>query len=596
MNIYDKRVAALQEQMKIDGLRAYVIPSTDPHLSEAAAERFTAERDYFCSFDGQDGTLLVTRDSCYLYTDGRYWSEAEKELEESNCKLVKDGKPGVDSIYDFVKKNNLYPLGLDASCISLGDLRKFYIDKDHEIRQITYRKSVKDLPELPKDKIWKVDDKYLATTLRDRVNDLMDKVVDAGAKAIIVSKLDDVAYILGYRGSDVPYTPVFYAYLYIGEDRIVHLFIDQDKLPQSFNANAGNVIVHPYDGWKEFLLSNIYVETVVDPNETNAYICCKLKKPIYKTSVVGEMKSVKDEVAIANTKEVQMLEGVAILKMMKYIEDNKDSGELTELDVADFIEEARCQNDRCLGNSFDSIVAVDTNAAMMHYAPNEDTNQIVSSGNRLVLVDTGGQYLGGTTDTTRTIILNEDVSPEIKHDYTMVLKAQIALQQTVFIKGCSGVSLDVKARDIMWQNGMDYKCGSGHGVGYMGCVHEGPLSLRYKPRNENDVEATLQPGNVITIEPGVYKDGKYGIRLENMLLVVPAIETNDGVFYKFENITYVPYDVRAIDVSLLTNSEIEWLNDYHKEVFSKLNPLCSKDYELSSYLYKLTAKISKDND
>ena len=590
MNVFDKRVALLQAHMKRDGIVAYIIPATDPHMSEESHSHFTKERFYFCSFLGNDGTVLVTQDAYYLYTDGRYWTEAEWELDGSDCKLVYAGKAGVPTLAEFIKENNLYPLGLDSSLFSYGDLKSFYKDSEHKIRQVSYTYMIKDLPALPKDKIWKVDETLLSTNMNKRIKMAMDAVNKAGADALVIPTLDDIAYLLGYRGNDIPCTPVFYSYLYIDETRNVHLFIDNEKLPEE---GIPDVTIHGYDAFFDFLKERSEVKTFVDANNTNARICSILKNKVFGNNPTIMQKSIKGEREIVNTKEIQAIDGVAVLKLMKYIDDNIESGELTEYACAKFIDDARKSNERCFDLSFSTIAALDSNAAMMHYQPNEKDSPKLTLNNKLLLVDSGGQYYGGTTDTTRTFVFGSNVPDEVKEDYTKTLKSQISLSTAVFEKGCSGHEIDIMAREIMWKEGLDYKCGTGHGVGYMSCVHEGPIGFRYYHREGVYDDGILEPGHIITIEPGVYKARKHGIRLENNLLVVPAFETSDGIFYKFETITYAPYDARGIVVSMLTDEELAWLNSYNEMVYEKLSTLIKDDEELLSYLKKVTAPIQK---
>lgn len=589
MNQFDERIHVLQSQMKKDGIKAYIIPATDPHMSEEAASRFTSERFYFCPFTGNDGTLLVTQEASYLYTDGRYWTAAEDELKGSECVLVYAGKAGVPSLAQYLKDNDLYPLGIDASLFSFGDLKSFYVSPEKKIRQVSYRYMVKDLPDLPKEKIWKVKDEYLSTTRDERVAKAMDVVFKSNAKALILSTLDDIAYILGYRGNDIPCTPVFYSYLYIDEKKEIHLFIDKDKLPEDFDSD---IHVYPYDSFYSFLQERKDVFTLVDKNTTNARICSLLNHKVLANNPTIKQKAIKGEKEINNTKEIQAIDGVAVLKLMKYVDDHIQEGNLNEYNLACYLDDTRRENPRCFDLSFTTIAAVDSNAAMMHYAPSKDNYAPLTKNNQLLLVDSGGQYYGGTTDTTRTFLVGDHISDEVKHDYTITLKSQISLTTSVFEKGCSGHELDIKAREIMWKEGLDYKCGTGHGVGYMSCVHEGPIGFRYYHREGVFDDGQLEPGHIITVEPGVYKAHKHGIRLENNLLVVPAYETDDGIFYRFETITYCPYDRRGIDVSLLTDEEIEWFNQYNKLTYEKLSPLIA-DEELLAYLKKQCEPLTR---
>lgn len=589
MNEFDERIKKLQSWMRKDGLKAYLIPATDPHLSEEACPRFTYPRFYFCSFKGNDGTLLVTEDSYYLYTDGRYWVEAEEELENTGCTLVRAGKAGVPSIQEFVRENNLYPLGLDASLFSMKDLSSFYIDSKHPIVSISYASRIPDTPSLPKEKIWKLDPSLLSTTMEERVNALLEQAKRHNGQELLFTNLDDISYILGYRGNDIACTPVFYSYLFIENDGLLHLFIDRDKLPQDFFEPK--IVIHPYDSIYDYL-SKRTRRIVVDLKTCNARLVKHIKNPVNVPSLALRMKAVKKEVEIRNTKEVHEIDGIAVLRLQKYIEDNIDN-DLDEYKLARYIDKVRMTDERCFEPSFETIAAVDSNAAMMHYAPSQESASKVTSANQLLLVDSGGQYYGGTTDITRTFLLNPKPSEEVRHDYTLTLKSQIALSRTVFEKGCSGHSIDITAREVMWKEGLDYKCGTGHGVSYIGPVHEGPIGFRYYNRPGVIDDGILEPGHIITIEPGVYKDHKHGIRLENELLVVPAFENEQGIFYRFETITYCPYDRKGIDLSMMSDSEIEWLNDYLRMVEEKLSKHLANDKPLLKYLKQQCAPFKR---
>lgn len=580
MSIFDVRIAKLQDWMKANGIRSYVIPCTDPHMSEECCDYYCAERFYFCPFHGA-GQLLVTLDHYYIYTDGRFWTEAEEVLKGTECILVYAGKAGVLSIQDFIKENDLYPLGLDSSLFSLGELRSFYRDDSRKIYHLSYRKHIDSLPEMPDGKIFRLDDSLLTLSRKERVHNALNEAKKMSAKALVVTMLDDVAYLLGYRGSDIPCTPVFYSYAYIDEEENLHLFIDEKKLPEGFQEDG--VIVHPYDQFIPFLVKHRDVPTSIDPVLTNSYICSKLTRPVYQASPVYNQKAIKGEAEIANTKKIQAIDGIAVLKLMKYIDDHIEEGNLDEYSLACYLDEERRKHPLCFDLSFPTIAAVDGNASMMHYAPNKDVHSPLTKDNSLVLVDSGGQYYGGTTDTTRTFLTSEHVPEEVKTAYTLTLQSQIALSTVIFEKGCSGVALDILAREVMWKRGLDYKCGTGHGVGYISCVHEGPVSFRYHNRPGTSDGQVLTPGNIITIEPGVYKARKYGIRLENDALVVPAFETEDGIFYKLEMVTYCPYDRRGIRLDMLSEEEIQWVDDYHKKVYELLAPLCDSQ-ELREYL------------
>ena len=579
--IYAERILSLQKRMRVDGIKAYVIPATDPHLSESYCDHFGCLRKYFCSFSGQDGTLLVTQDESFLYTDGRYWVAAEIELNNTPTKLVRDGKPGVPSLPEFVKRNELYPLGMDTSLFSIDSLREFYLDERHKIVDIDYSFLVEKRPTLPKEKIFKVKDSLLSKTLDERVEELLEKTWEEGAESLFLSALDEIGYVLGYRGKDIPYTPVFYSYLMISKDGSLDLFLDLDKLPEDFDRER--IHAHPYEEVFSFLQKRAE-KILIDPKKTNSKVYSTIKNKVLKTSPCYLVKAVKGPVEITHTKYVHELDGIAVLKLMKFLDDNLKDRDIDELEVCDFLKATRLLNPLCYDLSFATIAAVDSNGPMMHYEPTEKNHAPFTKDSLTLLVDSGGQYYGGTTDITRTFLGRFD--KEVQHDFTLTLKSQIALSRVVFMRGCSGHAIDLSAREVMWRKGLDYKCGTGHGVAYMGPVHEGPIGFRYYTTKQRDDNGVLVPGHVITIEPGVYKTGKYGIRLENELLVVPAYESEDGSFLRFETITYCPYDRKGIDVTMLDESELTWLNDYLKTVEEKLAPHLANDPELLSFLKK----------
>ena len=589
MNDFDKRISQLQAWMKRDGLKAYLIPATDPHLSEEACPRYTYPRFYFCSFKGNDGTLLITLDKNYLYTDGRYWTEAEMELKGTSCQLMRQGKVGVKSIQDFIKDNDLYPLGLDASLYSLDDLNSFYVDKEHKIISISYMDRIPSLPSLPKDKIFKLDQNLLSTTMDERVDALLKEAKKKNAQELLFTNLDDVSYVIGYRGNDIECTPVFYSYLFIEADGLCHLFIDKDKLPDNFYEPK--IVLHKYEEIYDYL-STRSKKIAVDFKTANAKLLKHIKNPVNVPSLALRMKAIKGPIEIENTKKIHEIDGVAVLRLQKYIEDNALNG-LDEYKASQYIDKVRLANSKCFEPSFTTIAALDSNAAMMHYAPTSDNYSKFTKDSELLLVDSGGQYYGGTTDITRTFLLKSKPSAEIIHDYTLTLKSQIALSRVVFERGCSGHSIDITAREVMWKEGLDYKCGTGHGVSYIGPVHEGPIGFRYYNRPGVIDDGILTPGHIITIEPGVYKDHKHGIRLENELLVVNAFENDQGIFYKFETITYCPYDRKGIDLNMLDDSEVKWLNDYLHMVEEKLTPYLTDDKELLKYLKKQCAPFKR---
>ncbi len=576
----------IREQMKKDGIKGYLIFTGDPHASEYAATHFLAERMFACPFTGSAGQVLVTLDNAYLFADGRYWIQAERELKGSTITTIRVGDKNALNYDEFIKKNKIYPLGINLLMISEYAYRKFVKD-EIIIKNVDYSFLNNQIPSLSKEKLFKIDEKLFSLNYKQKIENVIKKTEAKGADANLVTTLDDIAWILNIRGNDVPCNPVFYSYLYLSKKEGNHLFIDQSKL--DFKIDGVNI--HEYNDIVPFLKEHKDVKTLVDPLRVNALLYSLLAKPVDGRNPSYLAKAIKGEVEANNIKRVQAIDGVALLKFGKYLEENIDKN-LSEYDYSEKLREFREESDQLFELSFDTIAAVGANAAQMHYEPTKEIHSTVSKNEIELLVDSGGQYYGGTTDTTRTFLIGTPTKEYIT-DYTLTLKAVINLSKTIFLHGSSGQTIDIRAREFMWERGMDYKCGTGHGVSYMLNVHEGPNGFRYKKVPERDDQDMIVPGMVTTIEPGVYKENKYGIRIENNLLCVNAFETDMGVFYKFETITYVPITIESLDLNMMDDSEIEWLNNYHQLVYDKLSCLIKDDKELLEYLKLKTKKISR---
>ncbi len=579
----NSHVDSLRAQMRKDGLKAYLIVTGDPHNSEEPAPHFAAERRYFCPFDGDNAYVIITEDKALLFTDGRFFVSAEKEIEGTYFKLMKLYTPGYPTPEEYIALNDLYPLGTDFLLISPEE--EGILRKGGELRDISYASMVEACPALPKSKLWRFDDpSYNDLSREEKLAKVKEGIASSGAKAHLLTTLDDIAYLLNVRGDDIPYTPVFYSYLYVSLDEGVHLFVEPGRLDFALPG----IEINPYDSLGDFLRSRADVPTLIDPSQANAKVCSLLKNQVHGASPSRLLKAVKGEKEIENIKAAQAEDGVALLKFIDFVDQHKGDG-LSEWDYAKRLGEFRKEGKHYIGDSFQTIAATGANAAMMHYAPSEEINTVVKDGPEL-LVDSGGQYFCGTTDTTRTFPLGE-VSAEFIRDYTLTLKAVIALSSCVFIEGSSGRPIDMMARQVMWKEGMDYKCGTGHGIGYVNVVHESPNGFRYRASKGKDDGCEIVPGMITSVEPGVYKAGKYGIRIENNILAVKAFSTADGNFYRFEDITYVPIDVSALDLSLLSDGEIAWLNSYHALVKEKLLPLVSG--RLKEVLFDKTKPIGR---
>lgn len=581
-----ENILLLQKELKKNNLKAYLILTSDPHDNEYISEYYLKERLFFAPFSGSAGTLLISENKAFLSTDGRYWEQAEKELSGTGITLIKDGNIGVPSLTDFIKQNGFYPFGINYLNISEAKLEtlqnKGIVTKNIDFSYLLDKKKEKS------GKIFALDKNLYTLSYKDKIELIKHEIKEKDSEAHLLTTLDDIAFTLNLRGKDIPFNPVFYSYLYISLNEGVHLFVDLDKLDFSLEG----VNVHPYEEIFSFIKARENIKTLIDPTRVNAYLYSLLKEPVISKNPSYLMKAIKGPVEIKNIKSIQEIDGLALLKFQKYLEDNLDKN-LTEYDYYLKLKEFREESNLLFDLSFNTIASVGKNAAMMHYAPKKDNSSTVNKDEIEFLVDSGGQYFGGTTDTTRTFLIGK-ANHEFIHDYTLTLKALIAISSAVFLEKSDGHTLDILARRYFWNEGMDYKCGTGHGVGYILNVHEGPNGLRYKAVPERDDQAPIVPGMITTIEPGVYKSGKYGIRIENNLLCVKAFSTSDGNFFKFETITYVPIETKCLDLSIMSDEEVDWLNNYHKLVFSKLSPLI-KDNDLLEFLKSKTKEIHKNS-
>ena len=581
-----ENILILQKELKKNNLKAYLILTSDPHDNEYISEYYLKERLFFAPFSGSAGTLLISENKAFLSTDGRYWEQAEKELSGTGITLIKDGDIGVPSLTDFIKQNGFYPLGINYLNISEAKLEtlqnKGIVTKNIDFSYLLDKKKEKS------GKIFALDKNLYTLSYKDKIELIKHEIKEKDSEAHLLTTLDDIAFTLNLRGKDIPFNPVFYSYLYISLNEGVHLFVDLDKLDFSLEG----VNVHSYEEIFSFIKARENIKTLIDPTRVNAYLYSLLKEPVISKNPSYLMKAIKGPVEIKNIKSIQEIDGLALLKFQKYLEDNLDKN-LTEYDYSLKLKEFREESNLLFDLSFNTIASAGKNAAMMHYAPKKDNSSTVNKDEIEFLVDSGGQYFGGTTDTTRTFLIGK-ASQEFIHDYTLTLKALIAISSAVFLEKSDGHTLDILARRYFWNEGTDYKCGTGHGVGYILNVHEGPNGLRYKAVPERDDQAPIVPGMITTIEPGVYKSGKYGIRIENNLLCVKAFSTSDGNFFKFETITYVPIETKCLDLSIMSDEEVDWLNNYHKLVFSKLSQLI-KENDLLEFLKNKTKEIHKNS-
>ena len=570
MNEIRERLRKLRERMKSEGVDAYYIPTSDFHFSEYVSDYFKV-REYFSGFTGSAGELLVTADDAFLWTDGRYFIQAEKELEGSGIRLMKSGTDGVPDIFSFLEKNlsKKGVLGFDGRTVNAKLALKF----KKIAKKLAYKKDLTSeifkRPPFPSSPIESLPDDVTGKNAAEKLGAVREKLKEAGVSSIFISALDEIAYVLNIRGRDVQYNPVAMAYLYITDEK-AYLLAGDGKSGIAYQG----IIIRPYSDAESFLRSgSVRKKTALDLS-TTGYLHYRLIKKRSKitemSSPVRMMKAVKNDTEIKRLKDIYLKDSLALTRFIRWMGEN-GSG-LSETKAAETLLGFRKRIPEFRDLSFETISAYGKNAAIIHYSPKEESCAIVENRG-LYMVDSGGQYLGGTTDVTRTIAMGE-LTPKEKEAFTLVAAGMLEILNCVFLKGCMGYDIDILARNGLWKKGYDYRHGTGHGVGYMLNVHEGPCSIRMKAL---DTDVMLEPGMVISDEPGVYREGEFGVRTENILLVKKKNTTPDGEFYCFESLTKVPIDDRAMDKSLLSDMQRGYYESYQKEVYDALSPFMDED-------------------
>ncbi len=573
----NEKIAALRRQMKQNGVQACILPSSDPHMSEYLPAHWEA-RSYFSGFNGSAGTLVVTEKESGLWTDGRYFIQAAHQLEGSEIILYRMAVKGVPTYIEFLaeKLKDGETVGFDGkmlSASSVAEMRAKFADKKLNIKAVDLIEDIwPERPEIPATKVFVHDVKYAGYTCREKLGQVREELKKQHADGEVFTKLDCVAWLMNIRADDIAYNPLAVSYAIVYSDSAL-LFINTKRvLPEALSYLKENgVTVREYEEIDAALEGIDTAMTIlVDPSSINYDLYTLLKHNSHVTikegsdTVVG-LKGVKNETEIKNIIEAHIKDGRALVEFRVKFEEMMKNGEtVTECTVCDMLRKYRAKQPNNMGESFGTIAAYNANAAMMHYSPKPDTCSTLKNQGFL-LIDSGGQYLEGTTDITRTFVLGP-LSREEKEHYTYVLKAHIALASAVFLEGCTGGNIDILSREQVWKHGIDYRCGTGHGVGMFSGVHEGPQNLRI---NNNVV---FKKGMTITNEPGIYEEDKHGIRTENIMLVTDYINNEYGQFYRFEPITYFPIDTAGILTELMTDDELEWLNSYHRTVYEKLSP------------------------
>ena len=581
-----QRIEKIRDLMKEKNIYAYIVPSSDYHQSEYVGEYFKA-REFMSGFTGSAGTLIVSMDEVGLWTDGRYFIQAEQELKHSGIKLFKMGEEGVPTIEEYLleklPKNST--LGFDGRVMSVKEGQNLANKLAFKGINIEYKYDLvndiwQDRCSLPTEKAFLLDIEYSGESFSHKLSRIRQAMKEKKATTHILASLDDIAWLFNIRGRDVKSNPVVLSYAVICTNS-VYLFIDKNKIDEDIKHELSkeNVQIKGYDEVYEFI-KNIGENEVVliDTSKVNYAIYNNIPSNVQKIEERNPsilFKSIKNEIELKNIRNSHIKDGVAFTKFMYWLKNNIGKIDITEISATQKLEDFRREQDKFIEPSFSTIAAYKDHAAMMHYSATEESNYKLEPRD-LFLVDSGGQYFDGTTDITRTIALGP-ILENVRRDFTNVVRGMIRLSKAKFLYGCRGYNLDILARGPLWEEGIDYKCGTGHGIGFLLNVHEGPNGFRWKVREGIDDTCILEEGMVTTNEPGVYVENSHGIRIENEIVVRKAEKNEYGQFMDFEVITFAPIDLDAIDESLLLKDERIYLNNYHKQVYDKIAPYLNEE-------------------
>lgn len=576
-----ERLMKLREEMNKEGMQAYIIPTSDFHETEYVSEYFAA-RKYMSGFTGSAGVLVVLLDKAGLWTDGRYFIQAANQLAGSGIDLMKQGQEDTPSIEEYIVTNLTQGsvVGFDGRVMNVNDANKYkQAFMMHDIKMVTDKDLVgriwDDRPALPCTETFHYDEKYAGKSISEKLTQVREAMKGYNCRSHIVTKIDEIAWLYNLRAHDVPHFPVALAYTIIKENDAM-IYIDASRLDEESKTlfAQNHIQVKNYEAIYEDV-KTLEGPVLVDGNFVNSKIVYSLNTEIvYAQDPIVLLKAMKNEIELANTRNAHIKDGVACTKFMYWLMQNVNNG-ISEMSAQEKLQELRKEQADYLEDSFNTICAYKEHAAMMHYSSNEETNvELKPEG--MLLVDSGGQYLDGTTDITRTFVLGS-ITEEEKKWFTLALKGHIRLEKANFLYGCRGLNLDILARGPLWDLDMDYQCGTGHGVGHLSNVHEAPNGFRWKIVPERNDSCVLEEGMITSNEPGVYVEGEFGIRHENEMVVVKGNKNFYGQFMHFETLTFVPFDRKGIDKSLLSEDELAWLNDYHASVYEKISPFLTNE-------------------
>ncbi len=581
-----QRLAALRSLMKEKGMDAYLIPTDDFHASEYVGDHFKC-RQYMTGFTGSAGTAVVMQDMAGLWTDGRYFIQAAAQLEGSTVELFKMGEPDVPTVHEFLEKNMPQSgcLGFDGRTVSAQEAEELEKKLSAKNASVKCEEDLvgmvwEDRPALSAEPVKELSVKWCGKTRADKCREIREEMEKKGADAFILTTLDDIAWLLNIRGGDVPCNPVVLSYLAMTQDAII-LFANETAFPSDVKEAlvSDGVELRPYD--------DVYAYAASIPSG-NSVLLCKAKansrlvaglaqgvKLIDEENLTLLPKAVKNPTEVENERIAHVKDGVAVTKFIYWLKKNVGKIPMTEISAAEYLNGLRAQQENFMGNSFDPIISYGEHAAMNHYSATPETDVAIEP-HGFLLADTGGQYLEGTTDVTRTIAMGP-VSDEQKMYFTAVLRGTLSLAAAKFRYGCRGVNLDYLARGPLWELGKDFNHGTGHGVGYYLNVHEAPNGIRWRIVPERNDSAVLEEGMITSDEPGYYVEGEYGIRHENLIVCKKAEKTEFGQFMCFEHLTMAPFDLDAVVPEQMSERERGLLNTYHKEVYEKISPYLEKE-------------------
>ncbi len=571
------QLQALRTELEKHKLAACIIPNTDPHQSEYIATHWNLI-EHYSDFTGSTANMVLTPDFAGLWTDSRYFIQAEKELKNTGVELVKLKIPHTPEYIDWLAETlpENSRIGLDARLFSvalIGRMQRAFATKNIQLLDIDWLgNDWTERPALPAKPLFLHEEKYCGKSSRGKLQEVRAKMIQLGASHHLITTLDDIAWLFNVRGSDVAYNPVVTAYAMVDHQN-ARLFVQQKAISDDIKTalNKQGIEVLPY-GNIETELNALPKGTSIlyDSGKTSLWLSQAIPnhcRVIQAMNISTGLKAAKNTTEIAGVRNVMERDGVALVRFYKWLEEHIGKENITEISASDQLNKFRAAQKNYVGESFGAISGYQANGALPHYKSTPDTN-IKLEPKGMYLLDSGGQYLDGTTDTTRTITLGEPTEAE-KRNFTLVLKGMIQLTQAIFPAGTKGVQLDILARQALWQEGKNYGHGTGHGVGFFLNVHEGPQSVGTGASSKN---AALVSGMIISNEPGFYLEGHYGIRIENLIHVIPHSQTQFGDFYTFETLTLCPIDQQLIQAELLTDKELTWLNNYHQEVYARLSP------------------------